>query len=184
MRNNSQPRCGSWTVTISLAAAGVLYLLFSFLPTARSIKVLRDEIQGNENYIAQASTLSIALAECQTQLERTKEYTSNWRQRLPTRGTFPALLSRITKQADVAGASTTRIEPQATMDLDTLRVIPVVFSAKGRFIEISRLLAGLESLPERVWLEDVRLNSAREHGKKVTCELRLVVFAGNSEISD
>jgi Tfp pilus assembly protein PilO len=184
MAKQSQPRYGSWTVTISLTAAGILYLLFSFLPTARAIKELRDEIRSDEIYITQASSLTVALAQTQTELERTREYTTHWRQRLPTHGTFSAFLGRITKQADVAGAGTTRIEPQPEVELDTLRVVPVVFAAKGSFVEISRLLAGLEGLPERIWLEDVRLAATREAGQKMKCELRLVVFAGNSEISD
>ncbi|HEV2972178.1 MAG TPA: type 4a pilus biogenesis protein PilO [Pirellulales bacterium] len=184
MRKKSQPRYGSWTVTISLAAATVLYLLVSFFPTARAIKSLRDEIRNDESYITHATSLTIALAQNQSELERTREYTTSSRQRLPTHGTFSALLGRITKQADVAGAGTTRIEPQPEVELDTLRVVPVVFAAKGSFVEICRLLAGLEGLPERMWLDDVRFEALRETGQKMKCEMRLVVFAGKSENSD
>jgi len=184
MKTDPQPHHGSWLVTISLSAAGILYLVFSFLPTSRAIGALREEINGATNYIEQASSLTLSLSQTQTELERTREYTNGYRQRLPVRGSFSALLGRITKQADMAGASTTRIEPQTATELDTLRVIPIVFSAKGSFIELSRLLAGLESLPERVWLEDVRLTAAREAGQKMECELRLVVFAGSSDNSD
>jgi Tfp pilus assembly protein PilO len=161
-----------------------MYLLVSFFPTARAIKSLREEIRSDESYIAQATSLTIALAQDQSELERTREYTTNSRQRLPAHGRISAFLGRITKQADVAGAGTTRIEPQPEVELETLRVVPVVFAANGSFVEISRLLAGLEGLPERIWIEDLRLEGAREIGQKMKCELRLVVFAGNSEISD
>ncbi|HEV3418055.1 MAG TPA: hypothetical protein VG056_14610, partial [Pirellulales bacterium] len=70
-------------MTISLATAGVMYLLVSFFPTARAIKSLREEIRSDESYIAQATSLTIALAQDQTELERTREYTTNSRQRLP-----------------------------------------------------------------------------------------------------
>jgi Tfp pilus assembly protein PilO len=184
MRTNPEPHHGSWLVTISLAAAGILYLVVSFLPTSRAIGGLRDEIRAAENYIARTASLTLSLSQTQAELERTKEYTAGYRQRLPIRGSFSALLGRITKQADMAGASTTRIEPQAATEFDTLRAVPVVFHTKGSFVEISRLLAGLESLPERLWLDDVRLAAAREAGQKMQCELRLVVFAGSSDSSD
>ena len=184
MSHKQHVRYGSWLVTSSLVAAGILFLIFSFLPTSRTIQSLRDEIRSDEKYIAQTSSLTLALTQTQANLDRTIEYSANWRQRLPNHATFPAILGRITKQADVAGASMTRIEPQAALDLDTLRVIPIVFAAKGSYVDISRLLAGLEGLPEHVWLEDVRLEGSRQAGQKMLCELRLVVFAGNLEISD
>lgn len=184
MRNPPQPTYASWLVTVSLTAAGCLYLLVSFLPTARAIRAIRDEIREEETYIEQTVALPKSIAQTEGELNRTREYAATFRERLPTRGTFSSLLGRITKQADIAGASTTRIEPQAAADLDTLRLVPVVYKAKGSFADLSRLLAGLESLPEQIWLEDVRLTAKPEAGQKMECELKLVVFAGISESSD
>jgi Tfp pilus assembly protein PilO len=171
-------------VTVSLAAAGCLYLLVSFLPTSRAIRAIRVEIRDDEAYIEQAASLAKSIAQTEAELNRTREYSETFCQRLPTRSTFSSLLGRITKQADIAGASTTRIEPQTAADLDTLRLVPVVYKAKGSFADLSRLLAGLEGLPERIWLDDVRLTAKPEAGQKMECELKLVVFAGISESSD
>jgi Tfp pilus assembly protein PilO len=184
MFRKSSLRYDSWTVTLSLAAAGILYLVCSFWPTSRALQALRDEIREHKTYIADATSLTSVIAQSQTQRDRSWEYAANWRQRLPTPATFSALLGRITRQADLAGAETTRIEPQPAIELATMRAVPILFSAKGNFGQVSHLLAGLERLPERIWLEDVRLEQARESRQRIKVDLRLVVFTGNSDISD
>jgi Tfp pilus assembly protein PilO len=184
MFRKSALRYDSWLVTSTLAGAGVLYLLCSFLPTSRAIHALRDEIREHKTYIADATSLTSVIAQSQAERDRSAEYAAGWRQRIPTPATFSALLGRITRQADLAGTETTRIEPQTAIELATLREVPILFSAKGNFGQISRLLAGLEHLPERIWLEDVRLEQMRESRQEIKAELRLVVFTGNSDISD
>jgi Tfp pilus assembly protein PilO len=179
-----QPRYGSWLVTISLAAAGILYLMFSFLPTARIVRELRDEIRLRQDFITQSDYLTASLAQAQRNLEAAKRYSTDWQQQLPSPATFPALLGRLTKQADLAGASTTHFEPQAPVEFDLLRQVPVVFEASGSYAEISRLLNGLEQMPERIWIDDMRLEAPRETGQKMQCNLKLTVFAVNSEKSD
>jgi Tfp pilus assembly protein PilO len=184
MFNKSALRYDSWLVTATLAGAGVLYLVCSFMPTARAMQGLRDEIREHKTYIADAMSLTSVLAQSQAQRDRSAEYAAGWRQRIPSPATFSALLGRITRQADLAGAETTRIEPQTAIELDTLRAMPVLFSAKGDFGQIRRLLAGLERLPEGIWLEDVRLEQMRESRQEIKANLRLVVFTGNSDISN
>jgi Tfp pilus assembly protein PilO len=184
MFRKSTLRYDSWLVTSSLVGAGILYLVCSFLPASRAIKALRDEIREHKTYIADATSLTSMIAQSQAQRDRSLEYAAAWRQRIPTPATFSALLGRITRQADLSGAETTRIEPQSAIELASLRAVPILFSAKGNFGQISRLLAGLEHLPERIWLEDIRLEEMRESRQDIKADLRLVVFTGNSDISD
>jgi Tfp pilus assembly protein PilO len=184
MKSHPKTRHGSWPVTLSLAAAGILYLAFSFFPTSRAISQVREEIRTTENVISQSASLALSLSQTEAELKRTKEYTGAVRQRLISRSALSALIGRISREADMAGARTTRIEPQPAAEFETLRVVPVIYKANGGFVEISRLLTGLEGLPEPVWLEDVQLTAARESGQNVECDLTLAVFAGRSESSD
>jgi Tfp pilus assembly protein PilO len=184
MKPHSQTRRGSWPVTLSLAAAGILYLVFSFFPTSRAISQLRDEIRLAESFIDQSASLTISLSQTEAELKRTKDYIAAARQRLTARAALSALIGRISREADLAGATTTKIEPQAASELETLAVVPVIYKANGAFADICRLLVGLEGLPEPVWLEDVQLTASRENGQKMQCDLTLAVFAGHSESSD
>lgn len=184
MKPYAQTRRGSWPVTLSLAAAGVLYLVLSFFPTSRAISQLRDEIRSTESVIDQSASLTISLSQTEAELKRTKDYTSGVRQRLTKRAALSALIGRISHEADLAGATTTKIEPQAASELETVAVVPVIYKANGGFADVCRLLVGLERLPEPVWLEDVQLTAARENGQKMQCDLILAVFADRSESSD
>jgi Tfp pilus assembly protein PilO len=171
-------------VTISLAAAGILYLVFSFFPTSRAISQLRGEIRSTERFIDQSASLAISLSQTETELKRTRDYTSGARQRFTRRAAVSALIGRISREADLAGATTTKIEPQAPSELETFSIVPVIYKANGGFADVCRLLVGLEGLPEPVWLEDVELTASRENGPKMQCDLTLAVFADHSESSD
>src|SRR5690242_810177 len=74
MKPYAQARRGSWPVTLSLAAAGILYLVFSFYPTSRVISQLRDEIRSTESFIDQSASLAISLVHTEAELRRTKDY--------------------------------------------------------------------------------------------------------------
>ena len=171
-------------VTLALAGGGLAYLFFSFLPIARTIHALHEEIRSRQMFAAQTPVLTATTAALRKQLEQTKSYVAENRRRLPDGARLPELGSRMTKQADLAGAHTTHFEPQTAKELADLRLLPVVFNAHGGYPEICRLLAGLESLPERIWVEEMRIEPVRENGKDAECSLKLTVFAANSENSD
>jgi len=182
--SNLPVKRGSWLVTLALAGGGLAYLFFSFLPIARTIHALHEEIRSRQMFAAQTPVLTATTAALRKQLEQTKSYVAENRRRLPDGARLPELGSRMTKQADLAGAHTTHFEPQTAKELADLRLLPVVFNAHGGYPEICRLLAGLESLPERIWVEEMRIEPVRENGKDAECSLKLTVFAANSENSD
>jgi Tfp pilus assembly protein PilO len=182
--SNSPLQRGSWLVTLALAGGGLLYLFCAFLPNTRAIHALREETRSRQMFAAQVPVLTATTAALQRQLERTKSYVAENRRRLPDGARLPELDSRMTKQVDLAGAHTTHFEPQPAKELAGLRMVPVAFNARGSYPEICRLLAGLETLPERIWVEEMRIEPAREFGKDAECSLKLIVFAANSENSD
>jgi Tfp pilus assembly protein PilO len=182
--SNSPLQRGSWLVTLALAGGGLMYLLCAFLPNARAIHALREEIHSRQSFAAQMPVLTATTAALQKQLDQTKSYVVENRRRLPDGARLPELGSRMTRQADLAGAHTTHFEPTAPKELVGLRMIPVAFNVRGSYAEICQLLAGLESLPERIWVDEMRIEPERESGKDAECNLKLTVFAANSEISD
>jgi len=182
--SNSPLKRGSWLVTLALAGGGLLYLVYAFLPNGRAIHALREEICSRQKFGAQTPVLTASLGALQKQLDETRSYVAENRRRLPDGARLPELGSRMTKQADLAGAHTTHFEPQPPKELAGLRMVPVAFNARGSYPEICRLLAGLEALPERIWVNELRFEPAQESGKDTECILKLIVFAGNSEKSD
>ena len=105
-------RRGSWLVTLAVGAAALVYLFCVFLPTSRKIRLLREEIRTKEEFIAHATFLPAALADAQKQCAAARDYAARWQNHLAASQRLPELLARLTKQADLAGSSTTRFEPQ------------------------------------------------------------------------
>ncbi len=184
--NSNKSRGGrrSWVVTIALAGAAAAYLFYSFFPTAAVIHQQREDIRKKQEFITQSSTLPRMLAETQTQIDRAHEYSARWHSRLANPIRLPSLLAQITKQADLAGTSTTRFEPKPAHKMLALDEVPVSFGTRGTFGQVASMLAQLERLPDLIWVDELRLTSQRENSKAVDCQLKLIVFAGNSENSD
>ena len=49
----------------------------------------------------------------------------------------------------------------------------------GSYVDIRRVLAALEQMPQALWIDQVSLKRAHENGKDVEVDLKLEVFAGN-----
>ncbi len=177
-------RRGSWLVTLALGAAALVYLYCVFLPTSRKIRQMRDQIRTQNEFIGHATFLPAALADTQKQLDAASRYTAHWHSHLASPGHLGDLLARLTKQADLAGTSTTRFEPQKSRDREYLSTMPIKFDARGSFSQAAALLARLEQLPELIWVEELKIAPASEATKNVQIDLSLTVFAGNSEKSE
>ncbi len=184
MPSKFQLRRGSWTVTLAVSAAALVYLFCSFLPTARAIRELRSEIRAREDFIAKSTSLPSAIVATQRELDQVSHYTARRKEHLPAAVQVPALLERMTRTAEAAGTSTTHFEPQTPRNLQQLRLVPILFGVHGGYGQICRMLAELERLPERIWVDELRLEAPRETGQQAECNLKLIIFAGNSEKSN
>lgn len=182
--SNLRIRRGSWLVTSALTGGGLLYLFCSFLPNAHAMHALRDEIRSRQQFSAQIPALTKSAMQLQKQLDETKQFVAENRQPLPDAARFSELGSRITHQAELAGVRTIHFAPKTPKDLSELKLVPVDFDSEGSFRQLCQMLAGVEALPERIWVEEMRLTGSEETGKSTQCVLKLTVFTANSEKSD
>lgn len=60
----------------------------------------------------------------------------------------------------------------------------VTLVVSGGFAAIEQLIKNLEELPVTVWIEALKMESAREAGQTTTCEVSLAIFTRNNEKSD
>jgi Tfp pilus assembly protein PilO len=175
---------GSWLVTSALAGGGLLYLFCSFVPAGHAIRALRDEIRSRQRFGAQSPTLMSSALAIQKQLDRTKSFVADNERELPTAPQVPELSGEITRAADLAGVRTTHFQPLAPKQMAGLDLVPMELSVSGRFSQIAAFLGRLDSLKTRVWMDDVKIERAREDGKDEQCVLKFSIFALNSEKSD
>ena len=177
-------RRNSWTVTVPLAAAAVVYFVFLFLPNQRTIGELRNHIRQKQNHVAQCDGLATALRLAQQELEQSEAYNTAWQRHAPTAEHLAALYGKIHQLAKNAGTRVTRFDPEPAVPYERVYGAPLEMGCDGSFAEICGFLEALENLAEEIWIKDLLVNKTGSSGDSVACELSLVVFANNLENSD
>ncbi len=184
MEKKSKSYRGSWIITVPLAGLAVAYVFIFFLPTQREIGELRDDLSIKREFITQAGSLAAALETTKKQLNKTLKYNAAWEENAPAQNEFNTLFSRIHTLAKEAGATTTRFDPEPDVEYNTFRKAPLAVGCTGSFPQLFTFLRSLESLPQEIWIEEVRLEELDPTGKTVECNLVLGIFADNPENSD
>ena len=175
---------GDWLLTIPLAAAAVAYVVFVFLPGRRATGELNEQIDSKQETIDQAQCLHQGLLDTQKEVDKTKDYTSQWVERAPSRGELSLLHAKIRELAVAAGTTITRFDPERAQIHGFLREIPLSVGCSGEFAQVFKFLRGLESLPPTIWINELVLEKMNTTEGHVSCELELVVFTNNPENSD
>lgn len=177
-------RASSWMVTVPVAVAVFAYLWFYFFPSMKGVGQVMDEVRAKQNYVVAASTLPASVALAQSQLESATTYVAAERQQLVDEPELTRLFANINQLAKQSGTSTTRFEPQAVVEYETLAKLPVSFAIAGPFASVHETLRQLELLPHTVWVEEITIQPAGEDGKTVKCDATLAIFIDRLKKSD
>jgi len=177
-------RRNSLVVTIPLAAAAAAWVFLVFLPIQRAIGRLGDEENEIRQYCDRSELLLPVLAHTSRDLVDVQERLVRWRQPLPSSGDLTALLGEITASARSAGLRTTRFDPQPMVKYDRIAQMPVEMGVTGSFPRFFAFLRKLETMPRTIWIDRMMIGVAGNGGEDVLCELNLVVFVDNPDISD
>jgi Tfp pilus assembly protein PilO len=169
----------SWFITVPIAAGAIGFLSLIFFPTARTIRETRHEIQLKEDFIGSTARLPSTIGQLQTQLAEVQSFDREWEARMPSKAELATLFSQINALARANGAATKRFEPQLEKSMQLLARVPVKIELSGSYVDIRRVLAALEQMPQALWIDQVSLKRSHENGKDVEVDLKLEVFAGN-----
>lgn len=180
-------RVGSWFVTVPVAALGLAYIWFGFLPGHRAVVELQEQVKSKQQMLEQSQLQGQAAAAIRQTLADAKAYVQKWRPASPSVQNTPALCGSIHQLANDARLTTTRFDPQPPERRGSFSQIPITIQAIGSFPGIYGFLTRLEGLPFRVWVDSVSLTMPEKLGKdtgKIAADIKLVVFINNPESSD
>jgi Tfp pilus assembly protein PilO len=175
---------GSWLLTLPMAGIAAAFVLLIFLPGQRRIQALRAEMREKQDFVIAAGQMAARLHSAKAELAETYKYNDQWRDRATSSAGITALYGQIAQLAQASGVTTTRFAPATPTEIEHLRRVPLSVICHGSFRQIQQFLAALEERPRRVWLDDLKLDAAEEHGGSVRCEITLAAFVDNSEKSD
>ena len=179
-----KPTRGSWIITLPLAGIAIAFLTLIFLPEQRRIDALRHEMRAKQDYVLAAGQMAARLNSLNADLKETLAYSAAWRGRAVESAGATALCGRIAQLAQGAGVTTARFAPGPPRQLDRMARVPLSVVCYGSFAQLQDFLAGLEAGPQRLWLNDLKLEADAEPGRNVRCEMTVEVFVDDSENSD
>ncbi len=173
-------RQSSWIVTLSLAAIATVYVAFVWLPGHRAIIALRGQLQAKQTFVAQSTGLSAAVVAAEQELAKAEAVTGSWEEVAPREKDTSSLYGKIDALAKKAHLAIGRFDPQPFVLREKVWQIPITMNCTGTFSEIYQFLRGIEGLPATIWVDFLRIEKPPANSKDMKCELKLVVFAGNS----
>lgn len=169
-------------ITILAGAAAVAYAMLVFVPGQRSIAGLRRQVREKELRISQNYQLAEPIRKLEAQVDASRAFADAWREKSPGANAVAPLYAEVIRRAKETGAEVTTMSPQAEQSLSLVGLVPVAMQAEGTYRSIHALVEQLETMPSKVWVDDLLLIPDREGGR-VRCTLKLMIFVDRSEIS-
>jgi len=174
----------SLVVTIMLAAGSVAYVFFVFLPGQKAIAKLRRELDAKQQFIVDADRLANAMQLADQDLKKAQQFVEGWRRTAPDERELAPILGRVTGAAEESGVGIERLDRRGVEQYEVIGQVPVVLECEGTFRQIFDLTRRLETMPQSVWITDLRMERQSKTSGNVVAEIALAVFADNSEDSD
>lgn len=171
-------------ITLPLTAATLFYLLLVALPSRRAIAEIRREIGKKRDFLAQSAATAEILAATEKRLQKTQAFIEAWNRHSPSRAQQAVLHGQISQLARAAGVTTSRFDPDPTEAGALICKMPVLLGCHGSFAQVCSLLTALENDAAEIWIESVNIENKDKDTERVECEIKLMVFANNLDISD
>ena len=175
---------GSWIITLPLGAVVAVYVVAVFLPNSHAVAEARLQIRQQQECLAQSTGLAGEVLAAQQELSEAQAYLAAWDRRAPGPGHRSLLHGKIYALAKAAGVTTTRFDPEPIEQRAAICEIPITLGFSGSFGQICDFLESLEREPVETWIPFVKIERIERGRDSVACEISLVIFAGNLEISD
>ncbi len=187
-------------VTISLPAVAIGYVVFFFLPGQKEIGRLRDEFHQRQNFALEADRLTMAIRKVENDRAGAQNFIATWRELAPAQGKLAPIYGAVSQLAQDSGTSITRLDPQQTIQLETIGHSSFAIELKGNFSQIAEFVRGIEMRPETIWITDLMIEPAQRdsnravggvpgkpgagnNGQLLSAKITLRVFADKDKIS-
>jgi Tfp pilus assembly protein PilO len=184
MKKQNSLLSGGWTVIVPLTAAIVTYLVFVFFPQMREIRALREDIAQKQSYLGGIAQRTAREAAVDAEEATTREYVTRLRGTAAAPSDVAALFAAVAERLKTAGVTTTIFRPEAKQSFVAVDRIPLSIGCTGEHDRLQSMLAGIERMNQRVWIDEFVLERGKENEEGMTCEVKLAIFVNNFEISD
>jgi len=173
---------GNRLLVVLMAAGTGAFLWLSFWPTNQQIGQLQQQLQASREQMQQALLLPAQLNRKRDEVQRTAQFVAAWRQ--ASGDSNASVFAAVSHAIRQHGAVTAQFVPEPSVQRGYLRETTVRIACHGTLEQIFAALQSLEALPFTHWVDELRLTPDRDDQAKLTCEVKLVIFAEKSKLSD
>ena len=173
-----------WVITVPLIALAVAYFCFFYWPARQELLALRQQLDSTRVTIRDAGAMAQRLPAAQREFDEAEQYAQEWLARIPAVDSVVKVFGDISTAAKTAGATPSRFAPHPINEQKFIRRIPLDLQCTGSFQDIRQFINQLEALPQVIWIEALQLEPLGQNGDSTKCELKLVLFGRQTEISD
>lgn len=174
----------TWLALSGTLAVVVGFWFMFYAPGEREEENLRREIAEKRAFITGVSALPVTLRKTREKMRLTDTYLAQWRERTPKDREVSRVFAEINRIARLCAVETTRFDPLPTAPMQTISKVPVLVELSAPFDALSAMLGKLEMLETPIWIEGIQIKENGKSENSVKCEIKLVVFASNSQQSD
>jgi len=182
--NQKSLRSGGWAVIVPFTGAIVVYLWFVFFPQMREIRSMRAEIAEKQTFIAGDAQRTARGKQIDAEHAATRDYVERFRGATGKPSDVAGLFATLSGLLQQSGVKTTMFRPEPKQSFASVERIPVTIGCTGDHEHLQSLLASIERMNQRIWVEEVTIERGKEIGEGMRCELRPAIFVNNFEISD
>jgi Tfp pilus assembly protein PilO len=175
---------GGWVAIVPCTVGLAAYLFLVFLPGMREIHELRADMVVKERYLSESATRAAREKSVEAEEAETREYLTARHGGSKAAKDGAALFGELSERFKAVGVTMTMFRPEAKTSFAAVDRLPVTVQCKGTYGQMQALLASMEQVKQRVWVDDLVLERGTNAGEDMRCELRLAIFVDNFEISD
>jgi len=169
-------------VTVPVVAGFLLFYCGFFRPTQQAIDQQQEDLRVKQAAIAAAASLPEEMQATQAELASTRAFVAEWK--AAERHNVAAAFAQLAAGVAAAGGERIKIEPEPPRRYRCLQRVPVKLSFTGTFAQVYQFVRHLEGMPQTIWIEDLDVRQQSQDSPRVTCELRLAIFAGRANSAD
>lgn len=174
----------SWMITAPLLLLTVIYLTVFFVPGRRELHRLQADLDSTVELAYQAEAKSTRIEAIQADIQATREFNDQWKDRSLSTPRFAELYGRIHALGRDAGTTFRSFNPESPVPMQHLDQAPVKLVCVGSYASLFDFVRRLELLPEAIVINSVDVASPRKDGEKAQCSLDITVFTDHSQDSD
>lgn len=175
---------GGWGVIVPSTAAIGVYLFFVFLPQMREIHRLRQEIAEKQSFLGTVAQRAVLETSVEADIDATRKYIDRFRGASSNSTEVSGLFAKLSELLKSSQVTTAMFKPEQKTALASIDRIPLTIGVTGKLHHLKALLANIEQVNERIWVDEVLIERGKEAGEEMECELKLAIFTNHFEISD